>query len=248
MAERVDLLQRRVDVGRDADAFVFRVDDRRRDDPPLVPQLPSRPSVSARPTTWTVPIAHDCAGSMLVWILNAPVWSGAARPSDSAGSAGARLSARCPIAVVERQRFGNGVVVRRRMRPDLLELADVLGARRAGRRQRPQASRCSRGARRGIPCRSAPAATCAGWCRSSRTRDPSALYGKCANACAPSTIGLHALGARGVADLLRTGKICPVRFVMWQKCRTFVFGPIAAEQPIGEIVHRRRRHRETRSS
>ena len=33
--------------------------------------------------------------------------------------------------------------------------------------------------------------------------------------------------ARAASQIFFTGKICPVRLVMWQKCRTFVFGPIA---------------------
>ena len=41
-------------------------------------------------------------------------------------------------ALVERQRFGDRVVIRRRMRADLLELADVARLARGGRRQRPQ--------------------------------------------------------------------------------------------------------------
>ena len=40
--------------------------------------------------------------------------------------------------IVKGQRFGNGVVIGGRVGADLLEFADVLGARRAGRRQRPQ--------------------------------------------------------------------------------------------------------------
>ena len=55
--------------------------------------------------------------------------------------------------------------------------------------------------------------------------------------------GLDAAPPRLVADRL-TGKIWPVRFVMWQKCSTFVAGVIAREQPIREHVERRRRHRE----
>ena len=49
---------------------------------------------------------------------------------------------------------------------------------------------------------------------------------------------------RASSQIRLTGKIWPVRLVMWQKCRTFVAGVIAAEQPLGEIVQRRRRHRE----
>ena len=41
-------------------------------------------------------------------------------------------------ALVERQRFGDRVVVRGRVRADLLELPDVVRLRRARRRQRPQ--------------------------------------------------------------------------------------------------------------
>ena len=67
--EGVDLLERRVDVRRDPDAFVLGVDDRRRDDPPLLPQLFDHLARRHTPTICTVPIAQECAGSRLVWIL-----------------------------------------------------------------------------------------------------------------------------------------------------------------------------------
>jgi hypothetical protein len=44
-------------------------------------------------------------------------------------------------AFVKRERLGNRIVIRRGMRADLLELADVLSLRLARRRERPRASR-----------------------------------------------------------------------------------------------------------
>ncbi len=128
--------------------------------------------------------------------------------------------------LVEGERFGDRVVVRRRMRADLLELPDVVRLARARPASAATPSRCSRGARRESRCRPARAATCAASSRSSRTRDRDTLNGKCANACAPSTI-VWMPRARAIRAMSRTGNSCPVRLVMWQMWMTFVFGVIA---------------------
>ena len=52
------------------------------------------------------------------------------------------------------------------------------------------------------------------------------MNGKCANACAPSTI-VWMPRARAIRAMSRTGNSCPVRLVMWQMWITFVFGVIA---------------------
>ena len=148
-----------------------------------------------------------------------------------------------PMPSWKRQRLGNRVVVGGRVRADLLELADVVRPWRRCRRQRPQRRRCSRGARRGSPCRSARAATCAGSCRSSRSRGRSALYGKCANACAPSTIVLTPR-RRASSQICFTGKIWPGQVGDVAEVQDFGRRRDRADQPIGEIVHRWRRHGE----
>ena len=129
-------------------------------------------------------------------------------------------------AFVKTQRLGNRVVIGRRMRSDLLELPDVVRLCRGRRLQRPQAGDVLPANVAGIRCRLARAATCAGSSRSSRTRDRSTVNGNCANACAPSTI-VFTPRRRASSQICFTGKICPVRFVMWQKCSTFVAGVIA---------------------
>ena len=54
-------------------------------------------------------------------------------------------------------------------------------------------------------------------------------------------------GCRGrvaMRQIVWTGKICPVRFVMWQTWITFVRGVTAALEPLREVGQRGRRHRE----
>ena len=57
----------------------------------------------------------------------------------------------------------------------------------------------------------------------------------CATACAPSTI-VRMLRCRASRLSSRTGKSCPVMFVMWQKCSTFVRGGQRALKTSNQIV------------
>ena len=136
---------------------------------------------------------------------------------------------------MERQRFGDRIVVGGRMRADLLELADVVLLRGGGRHQRPQRRDLlaphveEAGAdRRQQPLVQAGAVVVAAEIR--------ALNGKCAKACAPSTIGLDAAAPRLVADPLHrkdlAGEIRDVAEVQDLRRRRD-----RARAAIGEVVH-----------
>ena len=53
------------------------------------------------------------------------------------------------------------------------------------------------------------------------------MKGNCANACAPSTI-TSMPRSRPIRQIFFTGKIWPVRLVMWQMWITLVLGVIAS--------------------
>ena len=166
----------------------------------------------------------------------------AARPSGRAGSAAAPPCARC--------RCPRGTSAPRRSRcgwpPGACRSPRTCGCPSSAMRppaSAARATRCSRGARRGSRCRSARAATCAGSCRSSRSRGRSALNGKVRERVRAVDDRLDAAAPRLVADLLHRedlpGEVRDVAEVQHLRRRRD-----RGEQPVGEIVHRLRRHRE----
>ena len=143
---------------------------------------------------------------------------------------------------VEAERLGDRVVVRGRVRPDLLELADVLVPGRGGGGQRPQrldvlAPHVEKAGpdRREQPLVQAGAVEVAAEIRG--------LVREVRERVRAVDDRLHALGARRVADLLHRknlpGEIRDVAEVQDPGLR-----PDRRDQAIREIVHRRRRHRE----
>ena len=163
-------------------------DDGRDDDALLVPEMARRASPGRCPSISTVPIAPDCAGVELVCSLHArlsrhalrPAVAQVAQPRDLALGADRRRGTPAP----RRSRCGSP--------PGACRSPRTCGcprpSRRGRRHQRPQRLILLPLHVEKARCRPARAATCAGSCRSSRTRGPRALKGKCANACAPSTI------------------------------------------------------------
>ena len=168
--EGVDLVDRRVDVRRDPHAFVLGVDDRGGDDAPIRPQpfdQLARRHVgelhgSDRARVRGIEVGVDSH----LRVRREP-----ASPTGCAGSAAAPPCARC--------RCPDGTPALRRSRcdwrPGACRSLRTSGCPPSSRRRPASAATapgCSRAARRESPCRSARAATCAGWCRSSRSRDP----------------------------------------------------------------------------
>ena len=178
------------------------------DDPPLVPELETTLAVGT-PTTCTVPIAHDCAGSMLVENLEPAVGPQAIRPEVSQ-IAQPRGLAFASDGIVEGESLRDGIVVGRRVGSNLFKLANILRARRVCRRERPQRFdmfspdvQKPRADRREQPLVEAGSVVVA-----SKVRD---RVREMRDAWAPSTMVLMPF-ARAASQIFRTGKIWPVRF------------------------------------
>ena len=222
LGERVDLVERRVEVRRDADALELGVHDRGDDDPRRSHRcVGDRRRARCRRcrrcrSRRTAPDRGSCGCGCAA----AP---SAARPSAAAGSAAAPPCVGDADGLVEDQRLGDGVGLAAGCVPISSNLRMSSGLRRR-RRQRPQRldQRPAHVEEPGADRRQQPLVQAGAVVVALEIADGEREVGEGVRAVDDGAMPR----ARAIRQIARTGKICPVRFVMWQKWITFVRGVI----------------------